>query len=110
MIYSFPLEVSMKNIISFQFQKVQDIDFDIFLLMIALSTSGLSLFLFCFFGKMATESYEKMSISLFECDWQNFSIDLQKYLLLMIGNSQRPLYFHGFWVITLDLETYSKVS
>lgn len=95
---------------SFQFQKVHDIDFDISLLMIALSTSGLSLFLFSFFGKMATESYEKMSNSLFESDWQNLSINLQKYLLLMIRNAQRPLHYHGFRVISLDLETFSEVS
>lgn len=78
--------------------------------MIALSTSGLSLFLFCFFGKMATESYENMSNALFESDWQKLSIDMRKYLLLMIKNAQRPLYFHGFRVIALNLETFSKVS
>lgn len=90
-------------------QKVHDINFDILLLMIALSTSGLSLLLFCFFGKMATESYERMSISLFESDWKNLSIYLQKYVLLMIRNSQIPLCYHAFRVINLDLETFSKV-
>lgn len=94
----------------FQFQKVHDIDFDIFLLFIALSTSSLSLLLFCFFGEIATESYEKMSKSLFESDWQNMPIGLQKYVMLMIGNSQIPLCYHAFHVVTLDLETFSKVG
>lgn len=102
--------ISSFKIKSNQFQKVQDIDFDIFLLLIVLSTSGLSLFLFSFFGKMATESYEKMAISLFESDWPKLPVHLQRFVLLMIQNAQIPLQYHGFHVISLNLETYSKVS
>lgn len=28
---------------------------------------------------------------------------------MMIANSQRPIYFHGFGIINLSLETYTKV-
>lgn len=28
----------------------------------------------------------------------------------MIGNAQRPIFYHGFGFIILDLETFAKVS
>lgn len=91
------------------FQKVQDIDFDIFLLLIALSTGGLSLFLICFFGKMSMQSYEDINASLNEYNWYELPVDLQKYVLLMIQNMQKPHFYHGFHVVKLDLGTFSKV-
>lgn len=68
------------------------------------------MFVYCFFGKMATESFEQMSICLYESNWTEFSVDLQKYIMLMIQNSQRTLFYHGFGIINLDLMTFCKVS
>lgn len=90
-------------------QKVQDIDFDISLLFIALSTGGLSVFLFCFYGKMATQSYEQIYDALCEYNWHELPIGLQKYILFMMLNIQKPLRYRGF-IFALDLETFSKVS
>lgn len=72
-------------------------------------TSILVLFLNCFFGKIATESFEKMSYDLYEANWQRLSIDLQKYIMFMIENAQRPLYYHGFGVAVLNLKTFTSV-
>lgn len=69
-----------------------------------------NLFVYCFFGKVATESYERMADSLYEANWQNLDVDLQKYFILMIGNAHRPLFYHGFNFAILDLETFSKVN
>lgn len=67
-------------------------------------------FLMCFFGKAATESFEKMSHCLYEFNWQQLPINLQKYLIVMIGNTQRPLYYQGLGICVLDLETFAKAS
>lgn len=67
-------------------------------------------FLCCFYGKLATESYAKMTDSLFESNWPDLSNHLQKYFILMIANAQRPLKYHGFRIIFLDLETFCKVD
>lgn len=72
-------------------------------------TSGANLFVYCFFGKLATESYDEMATALFESNWQVLPINLRKYVILMIGNAQRPLYYHGFKIAVLNLETYLKV-
>lgn len=58
---------------------------------------------------MATDSYLNMSSYLYESNWLNLPIDLQKKLVLMIGNMNRPLYYHGFGIVILELETFAKV-
>lgn len=68
-----------------------------------------NLFVYCFFGKVATESFATMADSLYEANWQNLPIELQKYFILMIANANRPLYYHGFNIAILNLETFSKV-
>lgn len=67
------------------------------------------LFLYCFFGKLAIDSFARMADSLFEANWQDLPINLQKYFILMIANSQKPIYYHGFGVAILNLETFCKV-
>lgn len=59
---------------------------------------------------MATESFEAMSDCLYESNWPELPIELQKYFILMIQNAQRPLYYHGFEIAVLKMETFCKVS
>lgn len=72
-----------------------------------LSTS--IMFVYCYYGEMATESFELLSDCLYASHWPNFQIKLQKYYILMIANAQ-PLSYHGFHIIYLSLNTFSKVS
>lgn len=69
-----------------------------------------NLFVYCFFGKLATESYLDMSDYLYDCNWLGLSVDLQKSLIVMIGNMNQPHFYHGFGIATLDLVTFSNVS
>lgn len=68
------------------------------------------MFVYCYFGKIATESYAKMSDCLFESNWPEKPVKLQKYFILMIGNAQRPLEYHGFGLAVLKLETFANVN
>lgn len=72
--------------------------------------SGSIMFLYCYFGEMATESYENFANSLYEGRWQDLKPELQKYIIVMIANAQRPLEYHGFNVAVLSLETFAKVD
>lgn len=67
-----------------------------------------NMFVYCFFGRLATESYAKMANSIYEANWPNLPVNLQKYFILMIGNAQRSIFYHGFFA-TLNLETFTKV-
>lgn len=68
-----------------------------------------NLFLYCFFGKLATESYAVIADHMYESNWRTLSVDLQKYFILMIGNGHRPVFYHGFGIAILNLETFAKV-
>lgn len=69
-----------------------------------------TLFLYCYFGKIASESYAKMADCLCECNWENLSLKHQKYFVIMIENAQRPMNYYGFGIAALDLETFTKVN
>lgn len=75
------------------------------------ATSTLSnLFLYCYFGMLATQSYEEMSDYLyFDSYWFALPSKLQKYPIIMITNMQKPLYYHGFEVAPLNLRTFILV-
>lgn len=74
-------------------------------------SAGLShLFVYCFFGKLATESFEKMAYCLYESNWYGLSVDLQKNFILMIENAQIPIFYHGFEMLVLNLETFTQVN
>lgn len=93
-----------------QFQQLRDMGFDVSILVIALFACAIDPFLYCYFGKMTTECYANMADRLFESSWQQLPIDIQKMFILLIGNMHIPVYYHGFSILTLNLETFCVVS
>lgn len=67
------------------------------------------MFLYCYFGVLATESFKSMTDSLYESEWSKFPVALQKYVIVMIANMQKPLRYHGFGIANLDLVTFIGV-
>lgn len=59
---------------------------------------------------MASESYERMTYCLYESDWMELNNDLQKCFVLIIKNTQIPLFYHGYGMVNLNLETFSNVN
>lgn len=68
------------------------------------------LFLYCFAGGIATGSYQKIESRLCNSNWYEYPIDAQKYILMMLQNSQLPIYYDGFGVAILSLETFGNVN
>lgn len=85
-------------------------DFGLATLCMAIPTAISMLFIYCYYGKIATESYEKMSDCLYECNWIDLSPGLQKSLVIMIGNAQQLIYYHGTGIAVLNLGTFTQVS
>lgn len=59
---------------------------------------------------MASESHKKISDCVYDMTWYKVNTQLQKYFLLMIANMQKPLFYHGFEIVDLDLRTFIRVS
>lgn len=72
--------------------------------------AALNLFVYCYFGKIATDSFGKMADCLYEANWLGLSIELKRYFVLAIGNAHRPLFYHGFGIAILNLDTLTNVS
>lgn len=69
-----------------------------------------NLLIYCYLGKLANESYAQMPDCMFYMNWYELPSEIQKYFILMIGNMQRALYYRGFGIIVLNLETFTRVS
>lgn len=93
-----------------QLQSFKHFDFRIFITITAILTGISILFIYCFFGKLATESFLEMSYSLYNANWYEFPIVMQKDIILMMANMQKPIYYHGFNMAILNLETFLKVN
>lgn len=89
------------------FQQLKRFDFSVGLL-VSCGLVGVAN-LFCYYGKLATQSFEGMSDTLFESNWPELSVKLQRYFILMVANTQKPVYYHGFGVAVLNLETFTNV-
>lgn len=91
-------------------QQLQHPDFELVVLFVAIIVGVSNMFLYCFFGKLSTDSFMKMCQCLFESNWFKIQVDLQKYFILMIADAQKPLYYHGFHMAILNLETFAAVN
>lgn len=70
----------------------------------------MNMFLFCFFGKIATESLLAYADSVYESKWYRQPLEIQKSFILMICYGNRRKFYQGFGIINLDLETFTKVN
>lgn len=63
----------------------------------------------CMLGAFATYEYSLFAASLYEVQWYNIPIMEQKYFIIMIAESQRPILFTGFGIVFLNLENFVVV-
>lgn len=68
-----------------------------------------NMFVYCYFGKMATESFINIADSFYESNWRGLPIAIQKYFVVVIANAQIPIYYNGFGVAILNLENFCQV-
>lgn len=94
----------------YTFQMIRTFDNSLFFMVTAFVIEILTLFIYCIYGQLATESFLNYGDCLYELDWINMPVELQKLLLNMIYNTQRPLCYHVFGITKLSLETFTKVS
>lgn len=91
-------------------QQVEHFDASITVVLLRFTINLTILLVFCYYGKMATESFENMADCLYESNWLDLTVDLQKYFITLIINTQRRLYYHGYGMVVLDLETFCRAS
>lgn len=75
---------------------------------IAISTANL--YLYCFGGSVVTENCGLFADILFESNWYKMPNRLQKYYILMIADTQRPIHLEGHGLVRLSMEAFGRVN
>lgn len=75
-----------------------------------LVTSVANLYLYCFAGAIISNNCLLFADALFESNWHRMPKTFQKYFIIMIAETQRPIYLEGYGIIRISLEAFTKVS
>lgn len=67
------------------------------------------LYAYCYIGKHSSDYYLAFGDCLYESNWMSLPNDMQKTFILMIAHSQIPIYYHGYGVVILDLNLFTRV-
>lgn len=68
------------------------------------------MYLYCFAGAIFTSNCQMFADILFDSNWFEIPNHLQKYFIVMIAQTQRPMYLEGYGLIRLSMETFGKES
>lgn len=88
---------------------IKQLNINILLMPISIFISSANLFIYCFVACNSTEQYLKLADMLYESNWPRLSINLQKIVNLMILEAQKPIHYHGLYLVELRLGTFMKV-
>lgn len=102
---SFCMELKHSNYL----QELAHLDADIFNILVTGAIGLTILFVYCNSEKRASESFVKMADCLYDVNWYELPPSTQKCFIIMIRSAQKPLFYHGFGILILDLETMTKV-
>lgn len=75
-----------------------------------LGISILSVYVYCYFGKISTDCFQQLVNCIYEANWLEQRPSLRKTLILIMTNAQRPLYYHGFGFIIMNMGTFTQVN
>lgn len=51
-----------------------------------------------------------MSFRLYETEWENWSPNFQKFVIILLNLVQKPRYLSGLGLLKCDLDTFSQVD
>lgn len=67
-------------------------------------------YLLCYFASSAIDRISNIQRCVYDLNWYNFSPELQKFIILIMAQSQRRIYFDGLNLIRCTLATFWKVT
>lgn len=104
------LQFTIINVPIPSFQFTNDINSDIFAVFVAISFFCVTPYLLCYFATKITINAESVSLCIWNSNWYKYPVKYQIYCKLILMRAQRPVYFHGFKMITAEMETLLKVK
>lgn len=89
---------------------MENFDIETVITFMASMTNILWIYFHCLLGKLVTDRFEQLPNHLFHSKWYELPNKLQKYFILLLANTQEPLFFDGLGIYALNLETFTSVS
>lgn len=68
-----------------------------------------TIFVYSFTGSLATNAFEQCSIDAYDVIWYRFPVQYQKYMIIILMESQKPQRFHGYQFAYINFETCMKI-
>lgn len=104
------LGVIYMSLVMFQIDIViSNSDWNIVFFILAVGVSFGIIFTYCFAGTLATESFLKCAEYTYDIRWYLQPIEYQKYIIIILMESQKEFRFHGFKIAYCNFEIYMKV-
>lgn len=103
-----PLERNSNSLVV-SLQAMRRLDLSLLSLIIACTLSISTVFLYCYIGSLTTEQFHCFGDVSYESEWYELPVKQQKFILLIITDARRPLVFHGFNIISLNLWVFTTV-
>lgn len=72
--------------------------------------SFVAIFIFCQFGEMVIDRFEKFHSELWQCDWYACPGEIQRMYLMFMVNAQQPAVIKGYANILCTREMFKKVG
>lgn len=104
------IHITEKSRSTLYFQQIHNLDSDVFFTVCLTTVALVNLFVYCYFGKIGSDSFARMPDCLY-CilNWRELPPELKMYVVLIIRNMQKPIYYYGFSVAVMDLNTFIYV-
>lgn len=80
------------------------------LMMFSVIYCSLNFYVCCQYGKSSTSYYSAFADCLYNSNWICLPIEIQKRFIIMIAYAQKPMFYHGYGIIILNMKTFSKVQ
>lgn len=66
-------------------------------------------FIMCHYGTHATERIQSIDLAVYNADWLHYPPDAQKWIILIMVQSQTDICFNGFNLVGCNLQKFTKV-
>lgn len=71
--------------------------------------SFVMIFAFCEMGELVSNQFNEFEMTLGQCKWYLFSLNLQRMCIIVLANAGQPTTVHGFGNIVCTRESMKKV-
>lgn len=78
-------------------------------LLIKISYSLISLFMYCECGELLRVRFDELNDDIYKCGWELFPMHIQRLLPIIIINSQQPVLLWGYGGFSCTRETFKRV-